>query len=169
MPDNISVFDCDGHIIESIPEMVSFLDPVDREVAHAHRDATDRRGVFARGAAQLRRPALSVSLGLAVAVLMLITFAVGHGSRGTGVGASNSIPPFDAAIDKYLVFERDFVPNVPTEAFASNDGTVYAWVQNRDAVQRVSTEADDVFAFAHRQKFAIAPHVRRALLQCVLG
>jgi uncharacterized protein len=45
MSDNISVFDCDGHIIESIPEMVQFLDPVDREVAlHPSRN---RQGVFA--------------------------------------------------------------------------------------------------------------------------
>ena len=29
MAENISVFDCDGHIIESIPEMVPFLDPID--------------------------------------------------------------------------------------------------------------------------------------------
>jgi hypothetical protein len=33
MAENIMVFDCDGHILESIPEMVPFLDPVDREIA----------------------------------------------------------------------------------------------------------------------------------------
>jgi len=45
MPDNVMVFDCDGHIIESIPEMVSFLEPVDREIAlHPSRN---RQGVFA--------------------------------------------------------------------------------------------------------------------------
>lgn len=33
MAENISVFDCDGHIIEWIPEMVPFLDPVDRGIA----------------------------------------------------------------------------------------------------------------------------------------
>lgn len=45
MADNIAVFDCDGHIIESIPEMVSFMDPIDREVAlHPTRN---RQGVFA--------------------------------------------------------------------------------------------------------------------------
>jgi hypothetical protein len=37
MPENINVFDCDGHIIESIPEMVPFLDQVDRD----HRLETD--------------------------------------------------------------------------------------------------------------------------------
>ena len=33
MAENIRVFDCDGHIIESIPEMVPFLDPIDRDIA----------------------------------------------------------------------------------------------------------------------------------------
>jgi hypothetical protein len=45
MANDIRVFDCDGHIIESIPEMVPFLDPVDREVAL--RPARNRQGVFA--------------------------------------------------------------------------------------------------------------------------
>ena len=45
MADNISVFDCDGHIIESIPEMVPFLDPVDRDIAL--KPTRNRQGVFA--------------------------------------------------------------------------------------------------------------------------
>ena len=45
MADNIMVFDCDGHIIESIPEMAAFLDPVDREVALS--PSRNRQGVFA--------------------------------------------------------------------------------------------------------------------------
>jgi hypothetical protein len=39
--ENIMVFDCDGHIIESIPEMVRFLDPVDRDVAVSPSQAVD--------------------------------------------------------------------------------------------------------------------------------
>ena len=35
MPENIMVFDCDGHSIESIAEMVPFLDAVDLAVALA--------------------------------------------------------------------------------------------------------------------------------------
>ena len=35
MPENILVFDSDGHIIESIAEMVPFLDAADRDVALA--------------------------------------------------------------------------------------------------------------------------------------
>jgi predicted TIM-barrel fold metal-dependent hydrolase len=45
MADNIKVFDCDGHIIESIAEMVPFLEPVDREIAL--RPSRNRQGVFA--------------------------------------------------------------------------------------------------------------------------
>ena len=45
MPENIMVFDCDGHIIESIAEMVPFLDAVDRDVALA--PPRNRQGVFA--------------------------------------------------------------------------------------------------------------------------
>lgn len=41
MAENIMVFDCDGHIIESIPEMVRFLDPVDRDVAVSPSQAVD--------------------------------------------------------------------------------------------------------------------------------
>ena len=45
MGENIRVFDCEGHIIESISEMVPFLDPVDREIAL--RPSRNRQGVFA--------------------------------------------------------------------------------------------------------------------------
>src|SRR5688572_4785694 len=45
MAENISVFDCDGHIIESIPEMVPFLDPIDRDIAL--KPTRNRQGVFA--------------------------------------------------------------------------------------------------------------------------
>jgi len=43
--ENIMVFDCDGHIIESIPEMAPFLDEADREIAL--RPSRNRQGVFA--------------------------------------------------------------------------------------------------------------------------
>ena len=45
MAEQLAVFDCDGHIIESIPEMVPFLDPVDRGVAT--NPSRNRQGVFA--------------------------------------------------------------------------------------------------------------------------
>ena len=45
MAENIEVYDCDGHIIESISEMVPYLDPVDREIAL--NPSRNRQGVFA--------------------------------------------------------------------------------------------------------------------------
>jgi predicted TIM-barrel fold metal-dependent hydrolase len=45
MANNIKVVDCDGHIIESIQEMVPFLAPVDRDIAL--RPTRNRQGVFA--------------------------------------------------------------------------------------------------------------------------
>jgi len=45
MAGRIKVFDCDGHIIESIPEMAEFMDPGVRDVAL--RPSRNRQGVFA--------------------------------------------------------------------------------------------------------------------------
>lgn len=45
MSENIKVYDCDGHIIESIAEMVPFLDLVDPEIAL--NPSRNRQGVFA--------------------------------------------------------------------------------------------------------------------------
>jgi hypothetical protein len=45
MAARVKVFDCDGHIIESIPEMATYMDPAIRNVAlHPSRN---RQGVFA--------------------------------------------------------------------------------------------------------------------------
>ena len=49
------------------------------------------------------------------------------------------------AIGKYLSLERNFTPNVPPEAYSNTDGAVYAWVQNREPVERVATSATDTF------------------------
>ncbi|HVC44907.1 MAG TPA: zf-HC2 domain-containing protein [Candidatus Binataceae bacterium] len=107
--------------------------------------AAGRRPRFARAAAQMRRPVLWAPLGLAVAILIIVAVSAGLGSRGTRAPGPATVPAFDTAIGKYLAYERNFVPNVPAEAFANDDGSVYAWVENRDSVQRVSTEASDVF------------------------
>jgi hypothetical protein len=47
------------------------------------------------------------------------------------------VPAFDVAIGKYLQFQQAFVSNVPPEAYHSQDGVVYAWVEERDPVHRV--------------------------------
>lgn len=45
MEEKISVVDCDGHIIESIPEMAEYMLPADREIAF--NPSRNRQGVFA--------------------------------------------------------------------------------------------------------------------------
>jgi len=45
MAARVRVFDCDGHIIESIPEMANYMDPAIRDVAL--RPSRNRQGVFA--------------------------------------------------------------------------------------------------------------------------
>ena len=40
----ISVTDCDGHLVESIPEMVDYLDPLIRPVVT--RQSRQRQGLF---------------------------------------------------------------------------------------------------------------------------
>ncbi len=45
MTNRVKVFDCDGHIIESIPEMAGYMDPSIRDVAL--RPSRNRQGVFA--------------------------------------------------------------------------------------------------------------------------
>ena len=45
MANQVKVFDCDGHIIESIPEMAGYMDPSIRDVAL--RPSRNRQGVFA--------------------------------------------------------------------------------------------------------------------------
>ena len=42
--ENYSVLDCDGHIVESVPEMAEFMSPRIRQ--HATRPARNRQGVF---------------------------------------------------------------------------------------------------------------------------
>ena len=45
MAESVRIFDCDGHIIESIREMADYMDPAIRDVAL--RPSRNRQGVFA--------------------------------------------------------------------------------------------------------------------------
>jgi len=96
----------------------------------------------------------SVGGGVAMLIVMVALVAGHLGSRASS-GPMAPVPAFDMAIGKYLALERNFSPNVPAEAYSNTDGTVYAWVQDRDPVQRISNDeatdtADDV-ARAYRQ------------------
>ena len=108
----------------------------------AHR----RTATMRRGVAQLLRNRLWASAG-GIAAVLIITIAIFSGrlAHRSDTGSSPAVPAFDRAIGKYLSFQRNFSPNVPPEAYSNTYGTVYAWVQNRDPVQRVATAATDTF------------------------
>jgi anti-sigma factor RsiW len=95
--------------------------------------------------ARLSRNRLLAAVGTAVVLVVALgIFAVRGVPRGA-VGSIQTVPAFDMAIGKYLALERNFTPNVPPEAYSNTDGAVYAWVQNRDPVERVATSASDTF------------------------
>jgi anti-sigma factor RsiW len=125
-----------------------------RNTATRDRFASQRNPAASSGVAQLSRKRLWASAG--VAAMLVITAAI-FASRSVprnGVASNQAVPAFDMAIDKYLSVERSFTPNVPPEAYSNTDGTVYAWVQDRDPVQQVATTATDTFddvARAYRQ------------------
>ncbi len=95
----------------------------------------------------------SVGGGLAM-LIVTIAMVAGHVRTRSETGPMQAIPAFDMAIGKYLALQRNFIPNVPAEAYSNTDGAVYAWVQDRDPVQRISDEATDTaddVARAYRQ------------------
>lgn len=81
-------------------------------------------------------------VGLAAAIALALTFAIGL-PRHSRIATPPPVPEFDLAIARYLKFQREFIPNVPVEAYRDGDGTLYAWVINRDPVHRVSDEAEN--------------------------
>jgi hypothetical protein len=107
----------------------------------------NRTGIFQRAAASLSHHRTSASVGTAAALILIVTIAI-FAARPSGLGNSVAMPPvpaFDLAIGKYLSFQSDFAPNLPSEAYANSDGPVYAWVQDRDPIQRVANQATDTF------------------------
>ena len=95
----------------------------------------------------MRRKRLWIPIGVAGALVLLLVLLTGRGLRQPAVAQAAAIPAFDVAINKYLQFGREFEPNVPPEAFNSRDGMLYAWVIDRDSLQRVANdgpESDDI-------------------------
>lgn len=80
-------------------------------------------------------------VGLAAAIALALALAIGLPRRGPSASPP-PVPEFDLAIARYRRFQREFIPNVPAEAYGNGDGTLYAWVINRDSVHRVSDEAE---------------------------
>ncbi len=114
---------------------------------NASHQGLDRAGIFRRTAARLSRHRTMASAGTAAALILIVTLAIfaGRASHPHDSGAMPPVPAFDLAIDKYLSFQSDFAPNLPPEAYANSDGPVYAWVQDRDPVQRVANQATDTY------------------------
>jgi anti-sigma factor RsiW len=107
--------------------------------------ARQRTGAAYPSVAQLSRNRLLAAVGGAVMLVIAIGIFVGRGVPRSGAGSVQVVPAFDMAIGKYLSLERNFTPNVPPEAYSNTDGAVYAWVQNREPVERVATSATDTF------------------------
>jgi len=107
--------------------------------------ARQRTGAAYPGVAQLSRKRLLAGVGGAVMLIIAIGIFAGRGVPRSGAGSVQIVPAFDMAIGKYLSLERNFTPNVPPEAYSNTDGAVYAWVQDRDPVERVATSASDTF------------------------
>jgi anti-sigma factor RsiW len=112
------------------------------------REGSDRgrAGVIRHGVARWSRNGLWASAG-GVAAVLIVTLAIfaGRATNRPDTKSNPAVPAFDTAISKYLSFQRGFAPNLPPEAYSNADGAVYAWVQNRDPVQPVATEASDKF------------------------
>ena len=95
----------------------------------------------------VRRKRIWIPFGVTGSLVLLLVLLTGRGLRQPATAQAAAIPAFDIAINKYLQFGREFEPNVPPEAFNSRDGMLYAWVIDRDSLQRVSDdgpESDDI-------------------------
>jgi len=117
-----------------------------RGVTVIREGLAQRRGNAADIAvARLSRKRLLAAVGTAVMLVVAIGIFAGRGVHRGTAGSLQAVPAFDLAIGKYLALERNFTPNVPPEAYSNTDGAVYAWVQDRDPVERVATSASDTF------------------------
>ena len=106
-----------------------------------------RGGMLARARASLTRHRTAASVGTAAALMLIVTLAI-FAARPASLRnevAMRDVPAFDLAIGAYLSSQRDFASNLPSGAYANSDGPVYAWVQDRDPVQRVANQSTDAF------------------------
>jgi Putative zinc-finger len=114
------------------------------------RRANDERSHPEAGRPASIRPARRKRIWIPIAItglLVLFIFLTARLPRQPATAQAAAVPAFDIAINKYLQFGREFEPNVPPEAFNSRDGMLYAWVIDRDSLQRVADdgpESDDI-------------------------
>jgi len=123
-------------------------------IGGSHRSAqrshalSRREGVQPSATRRLHRTRIWISIGVTASLLLVLTMLTGRFVRPPEAAAHESVPAFDLAINKYQQFSREFQPNVPPEAYNNGgDGVLYAWVMDRNSVQRVADdgpESDDI-------------------------
>jgi hypothetical protein len=118
-----------------------------RSAQRAHDEKLRRGPAQPAVVRQVRRKRVLIPIGLTSSLVLLLVLLTGRGLRQPVAAQAAVVPAFDIAINKYLQFGREFEPNVPPEAFNSRDGMLYAWVIDRDSLQRVADdgpESDDI-------------------------
>jgi len=106
----------------------------------------------ARGwlALQLERARYLAPIGFVIIVLAAGTVVFRVSSRSMSgpavAGYQRSIATFDFAIERFNQLSQAFAPNVPPEAFSSDGGAYFAWVQESNPLRPVSAELPDISA-----------------------
>lgn len=113
-------------------------------------DRSRRVPSFRAASRQMRQPRVWIPLGLTGSLIILLALFAGHSIRPKVAAAKTAVPAFDVAIGKYLQFQQTFESNVPPEAYANQDGVVYAWVEERDPIHRVVEDDRPDFADVSR-------------------
>jgi Putative zinc-finger len=93
--------------------------------------------------AQWLRTRLWIPIGITGSLVLLMALLSGRLIPPPEAAARMSVPAFDVAISKYLEFRRDFQPNVPREVYDTGDGILFAWVMDRNSIERVSDDGPE--------------------------
>lgn len=118
-----------------------------RRSAQRSRDLSRRELVQPTVTHRLHRRRVWIPIGVTGSLVLLLALMTGRLIRPPEAAAKAPVPAFDVAINKYQQFSREFQPNVPPEAYNNGDGMLYAWVMDRNSVQRVADdgpESDDI-------------------------
>jgi anti-sigma factor RsiW len=101
-------------------------------------------GRFARVLGSRRRLYVAAPALAALSIALIVALSSG-GARPPAPAAQRlAVPEFDLAIGKFGQMAGDFTPNVPVEAFNSNDGAYYAWVVSQDTAKQAPDDRLDL-------------------------
>jgi len=117
------------------------------------RDSTvmRRNGTWREAMRRIRRPQIWIPLGIAGSLVMVLALLTSRPGGPMPAIAGGSVPAFDAAISKYLEFQRGFIPDVPPEALTSGEGINHAREADRNPVQRVTASNDSGESWPYRE------------------